>query len=55
MAVPSTGGSSAVLVPPAPAGGQGFVAALPRKDVLLLTRCGKSCVGQVVVAVNLET
>ncbi len=55
MAVPSTGGVSVVLVPPTPTGGQGFVAALPRKDVLVLTRCGNSCVGQMVVAVNLET
>jgi Tol biopolymer transport system component len=54
--VPSAGGGNATVLVPAPtAGGYAFPAVLPRKDVLLLTRCGNACLGQVLVAVNLET
>jgi Tol biopolymer transport system component len=55
MMVPSTGGTPAVLVPVPGAGALAFPVALPRKDILMMTRCGNSCVGQVLVAINLKT
>ncbi len=55
MAVPSAGGNPSVLVPTPKSGGLGYPAAMLRKDLLLLTRCGNTCAGQVVVAINLKT
>src|SRR5262249_3941993 len=55
MVVPSTGGNSSVLVPPPKSGGQVFFAELPRTDVLMLTRCGNTCAGPALVAMDLKT
>ncbi|HSB54739.1 MAG TPA: protein kinase [Gemmatimonadales bacterium] len=55
MAVPSTGGATTMLVRPPDNGGMIFPTALPRKDVLLVTRCGNNCAQQVLMAANLKT
>ncbi|MEO6058257.1 MAG: protein kinase, partial [Gemmatimonadales bacterium] len=55
MAVPSAGGKATVVVAAPPTGAIIFPTALPRKDVLLVTRCRNTCAGQVLMAVNLKT
>ncbi len=55
LAVPSSGGPVTTIVPAPENGGMIFPTALPRKDVLLVTRCGNNCAQQVLMAVNLKT
>jgi serine/threonine-protein kinase len=55
MAVPSSGGTVTTLAPAPENGGMIFPTVLPRKDVLLVTRCGNNCAQQVLMAVNLKT
>ncbi len=55
VAVPASGGAVTTIVPPPDNGGMIFPAELPRKDVLLVTRCGNNCAQQVLMAVNLKT
>jgi len=55
MAVPSSGGPVTTLVPAPQNGGMIFPTALPRKDVLLVTRCGNNCAQQVLMAANLKS
>jgi Tol biopolymer transport system component/tRNA A-37 threonylcarbamoyl transferase component Bud32 len=55
LAVSSSGGAVTTLAPAPKNGGMIFPAVLPRKDVLLVTRCGNNCAQQVLMAVNLKT
>ncbi len=55
LAVPATGGQATVLVPAPPYGGMIYPTPVPRKDVLLVTRCTNNCAQQVLVAVHLDT
>jgi serine/threonine-protein kinase len=55
LAVPSSGGPVTTVVPAPVNGGMVYPTPLPRKDVLLVTRCGNNCAQQVLVAVNLKT
>jgi eukaryotic-like serine/threonine-protein kinase len=55
MAVPSAGGTPTTLVPAPASGAQAFFVGLPRTDVLMLIRCGNTCAGPSLVAVNLKT
>ncbi|HMV33159.1 MAG TPA: protein kinase, partial [Gemmatimonadales bacterium] len=55
QAVTSSGGAATTLVPAPEVGGMIFPTPLPRKDVLLVTRCGNNCAQQILMAVHLET
>ena len=55
QAVASSGGETTTLVPAPEVGGMIFPTPLPRKDVLLVTRCGNNCAQQILMAVHLET
>ncbi|HWA56675.1 MAG TPA: protein kinase [Gemmatimonadales bacterium] len=55
MAVPAAGGTPAQLVPAPANGAQIYPTLLPRKDVILATRCGNNCAQQVLVAAHPET
>ena len=54
-AVPSKGGAATVIVPAPTAGAAHYPAAVPGKDVLLATRCGNTCAGPVLVAIDLKS
>ncbi len=55
QAVSSSGGPVTTLVQAPTNGGMVYPTPLPRKDVLLVTRCGNNCAQQVIMAVHLET
>ncbi len=55
LGVASSGGPVTTVVPAPDNGGMVYPTPLPRKDVLLVTRCGNNCAQQVLVAVNLKT
>ena len=55
MAVAASGGPVTTIVPAPENGGMIFPTALPREDVLLVTRCGNNCAQQALLAVNLKT
>ena len=54
-AVPSQGGAATVIVPAPPTGVAQYPVPLPRKDVLLATRCGNTCAGPALVAIDLKS
>ena len=53
--VASQGGATTVVVPAPSTGVTHYPAPLPRKDVLLATRCGNTCAGPVLVAIDLKS
>ena len=53
--VPSQGGAATVIVPAPPTGVTHYPTPLPRKDVILATRCGNTCAGPVLVAIDLKS
>ncbi|MEP6472634.1 MAG: protein kinase, partial [Gemmatimonadota bacterium] len=55
QAVSSSGGPITTLVPAPRDGGLVYPTALPRKDVLLYTRCSNLCSQQMILAVNFKT
>ncbi|MBK7784779.1 MAG: protein kinase [Gemmatimonadetes bacterium] len=55
QSVASSGGAVTTLVPAPEVGGMIFPTPLPRKDVLLVTRCGNNCAQQILMAVHLDT
>jgi eukaryotic-like serine/threonine-protein kinase len=55
MVVAADGGSPVTLMPTPKSGGLGYPAALLPDGSLVLTRCGNTCAGPAVVAVNVKT
>ena len=55
LAVPASGGPVTTVVAAPTNGGMVYPTPLPRKDVLLVTRCGNNCAQQTLMAVNLKT
>jgi serine/threonine-protein kinase len=53
--VDQDGGNLTVLLPPPATGGQGYPAALLDNRLLVLTRCGNTCAGPSIVAIDLKT
>src|SRR4029077_5709515 len=55
MAGDAEGGNPVVLVPAPKSGGLGYPAALLDGRVLIVTRCGNTCAGPAVVAIDVKT
>ena len=55
MAVDADGGSPVTLVAAPKSGGLGYPAALLPDGALILTRCGNTCAGPAIVAINVKT